>query len=312
MNVDTYKKQFLEILDRLMEMLQEFRMDVDAYMMDRSEFMRCVLTITKGDDFYGEYALSAYLDGFMDAVDLYALDDAYPDPLGEGNPDFRFNTGYDDACLGFCDPDDPVDFLSFKESVCSVIVEILYDLEFAPINDIITLEQLDMFRTRYRKYEVTSRDIPNLSDRKSQARSRSANIVARYQSFDKETGEIKYNVTSQSKAGKSYTVTFRMHDWKPDMDHLDDELQHAIKGNIEIDCTCPAFLYQGYKYIATMKGSSIDSEVRPPKETNPDRHGFACKHILKAIDSFNQDYDKFRAESKGLKLSRLRVKHSYE
>ena len=168
-------------------------------------------------------------------------------------------------------------------------------------------------RDSRRHYEVTSRDIPNLSDRRSNARSRSSNIVARYQSFDKEKGEIRYNVTSQTKAGKSYTVSFRFKNWHPDMNHLDDEIQHSMKGDIEIDCTCPAFEFQGYKYLATLKGGSIEAERRPPDKTNRDRHGFACKHILKAIDSFNQDFDKFRSEGKGLIRKRnLRVQHKYE
>lgn len=168
-------------------------------------------------------------------------------------------------------------------------------------------------RDSRRHYEVTSRDIPNLSDRRSNARSRSSNIVARYQSFDKEKGEIRYNVTSQTKAGKSYTVSFRFKNWHPDMNHLDDEIQHSMKGDIEIDCTCPAFEFQGYKYLATLKGGSIEAERRPPDKTNRDRHGFACKHILKAIDSFNQDFDKFRSEGKGMIRKRnLRVQHKYE
>ena len=161
--------------------------------------------------------------------------------------------------------------------------------------------------------EVTSRDIPNLSDRRSYARSRSSNIVARFVDFNKDTGDVHYSVTSQAKAGKSYTVTFRFKDWNPDMAHLDDEIQNAVKGNIEIDCTCPAFTYQGYKFLASVKGGSVDIERRPPNETNPDRHGYACKHILKAIDSFNQDFDKFRAEGKGMiKKHNLRVYHKYE
>lgn len=168
-------------------------------------------------------------------------------------------------------------------------------------------------RDSRRHYEVTSRDIPNLSDRRSNARSRSSNIVARYQSFNKEKGEIRYNVTSQTKAGKSYTVSFRFKNWHPDMNHLDDEIQHSMKGDIEIDCTCPAFEFQGYKYLATLKGGSIEAERRPPNKTNRDRHGFACKHILKAIDSFNQDFDKFRSEGKGVIRKRnLRVQHKYE
>jgi len=161
--------------------------------------------------------------------------------------------------------------------------------------------------------EVTSRDIQNLSDRRSYARSRSSNIVARFVDFNKDTGDVHYSVTSQAKAGKSYTVTFRFKEWNPDMAHLDDEIQHAVKGNIEIDCTCPAFTYQGYKFRASVKGGSVDIERRPPNETNPDRHGYACKHILKAIDSFNQDFDKFRAEGKGMIRKRnLRVQHKYE
>lgn len=282
----------------------------DAYPFDGEGISRYFLVLSYEESCDWRFVFSIYPDGRMDALDFSVLScDGVEEPCGELNPDYRTCVSYEDAFIDSCNVNDPTEVQEFSEVVCEIISTLVCE----ELSYMCSFGSSEPLRNFHRCFEVTSRDIPNLSDRKSQSRARSSNIVARYQSFDKETGEVKYDVTSQSKAGRSYTVTFKLHDWHPDQAHLDDEIQHAVKGNIEIDCTCPAFLYQGYKYIATMKGSSIDPEVRPPNQTNKDRHGFACKHILKAIDSFNQDYDKFRAESRGmLRKHSLKVHHKYE
>ena len=52
------------------------------------------------------------------------------------------------------------------------------------------------------------------------------------------------------------------------------------EGDVELLCTCPAFLYWGYKYIT----SQLDLNVGPPENRaptirNPDQRGVVCKHL---------------------------------
>lgn len=61
----------------------------------------------------------------------------------------------------------------------------------------------------------------------------------------------------------------------------------AIAGDLKISCTCPAYLYFGYKYILTQLDSNeADKEHRFPKIKNPKLQGVMCKHCYTAINAF--------------------------
>lgn len=75
---------------------------------------------------------------------------------------------------------------------------------------------------------------------------------------------------------------------------IDDETDTPIgrarlimyDGHIEMNCTCPSFLYHGYRYIADKNNSSIFPEKRPPVRNNPQQRGIVCKHLHKTIKAF--------------------------
>lgn len=45
------------------------------------------------------------------------------------------------------------------------------------------------------------------------------------------------------------------------------------------NCTCPAFLYWGFKYMAWKNGYGLERETRVPRVRNPHQQGYVCKHI---------------------------------
>lgn len=65
------------------------------------------------------------------------------------------------------------------------------------------------------------------------------------------------------------------------------EIENMIKnGNIKVYCSCPAFLYWGYKYMAWRKGYGLEKETRAPKIRNPYERGWVCKHLYALMQIF--------------------------
>lgn len=58
------------------------------------------------------------------------------------------------------------------------------------------------------------------------------------------------------------------------------------KGDIELYCTCPAFLYWGFQYINTQTGSVLKGkgENRFPGVRNDQLSGMYCKHLSVALE----------------------------
>lgn len=58
------------------------------------------------------------------------------------------------------------------------------------------------------------------------------------------------------------------------------DIENLIKnGNIKIYCSCPAFHYWGYQYMAWKRGYGLVKETRRPKIRNPYEKGYLCKHL---------------------------------
>ena len=123
------------------------------------------------------------------------------------------------------------------------------------------------------------------SDNRSKSAANSQSISARLYKVENRT--VFYTVTSGS-GNKQYLVKIQLIDL--DLSNL-DSLEDALQGNIKIYCSCDAFLYHGYKYIAFKAKSGIEPETRAPKITNPNMQGMACKHILVALQQMKKDYN---------------------
>lgn len=89
---------------------------------------------------------------------------------------------------------------------------------------------------------------------------------------------------------KVYTVAVLFEDFyciANDKDiSFEDAVDYAVNfGDVHIACDCPAFLYWGYRYIATELSYlyGIPREKRFPKVRNPQVRGTTCKHSDKVI-----------------------------
>ena len=127
-------------------------------------------------------------------------------------------------------------------------------------------------------------DIINKSDNRSKSKAAGEHLPARLYKVD--GNKILYTVRSSGN-DKQYIVTIQL------LDLTGNKLQSlrsALNGNIKISCTCPGFLYHGYKYISWKVNVGIDKETRSPDIRNPEKKGMACKHILTALNQMKSDY----------------------
>ena len=128
------------------------------------------------------------------------------------------------------------------------------------------------------------KEVTNKSDIRSRIKSKKEQIKAKFYKVDGDT--LLYTVNS-SKKDKQYLVKIQLLDLS---NNKLSSLKSALDGNLKISCTCPAFLYQGYKYISYKKRVGIDKETRAPNIKNPNQIGLACKHILVALEQIKSDY----------------------
>jgi len=109
-------------------------------------------------------------------------------------------------------------------------------------------------------------------------------------SYKSITGnKILFITPSHTDTGKHYIQTVILKDlptliekYKTSVKPI-DIVRKAMLGDILIDCTCPAWLYWGFKYKGTKYGYSAEKEIRPPKERNPGLKGSTCKHLDNAM-----------------------------
>ena len=92
---------------------------------------------------------------------------------------------------------------------------------------------------------------------------------------------------------KKYQTSIELTDYKKLSKLKKDTIQDRVEvlleeGDIKVSCTCPDYLYAGYKYIGTQLDYSIDKENRSPDVRNPNQDGSICKHIHKVLEDINQ------------------------
>lgn len=80
---------------------------------------------------------------------------------------------------------------------------------------------------------------------------------------------------------------------------VNEKVRLAIAGELKVGCSCPAFLYFGYKYILTqLDTNALDDENRFPKIRNPKLNGVMCKHCYIAMEAFPFNWTKIAADIK--------------
>lgn len=102
---------------------------------------------------------------------------------------------------------------------------------------------------------------------------------------------FKVDSAEKDKNGIIYDCAIRFKDW----DYVVDDTEYKpierarllmFEGDLELNCTCPSFLYWGYRYILTQLDASIVPEDRPPNVRNPQLRGVVCKHLNRVIKAF--------------------------
>jgi len=91
----------------------------------------------------------------------------------------------------------------------------------------------------------------------------------RLSNINDKTGEMTFMVRSSEfdKPGTKgnntfYANTVRFKEWddvvdEEDMKPIERARLLMFDGNLELNCTCPSFLYHGYRYLLTKHGASI-------------------------------------------------------
>ena len=103
--------------------------------------------------------------------------------------------------------------------------------------------------------------------------------------------QVKVNMPNGAKGVSNsgmYDNYVKFSDWDQMVSDDDLEPNEAARmlywvGNVEVFCTCPSFLYYGYKYICTVIDSSMYRETRKPVIRNPGEQGVVCKHLRKTF-----------------------------
>lgn len=91
-----------------------------------------------------------------------------------------------------------------------------------------------------------------------------------------------------------------MKDIESDTDLTDAEkVRLAIAGDLEVNCTCPAYLWWGYEYIMTELDAKEGSpQTIFPKVRNPQLEGTVCKHLKLSVEVFALNYSKIAKDIK--------------
>ncbi len=86
---------------------------------------------------------------------------------------------------------------------------------------------------------------------------------------------------------------------KKKVDYRQLSKQFMTKVDIQLFCSCPAFLYWGPAYILSLDkydAHYVGKEERPPSERNPKRYGAVCKHLdrlLKVLPFYGSTMSKW-------------------
>lgn len=143
--------------------------------------------------------------------------------------------------------------------------------------------------------ELTYKNIVSMIDNEFLAQKIRASALegVKLSSINDEQGEMIFFVKSSlyNKNSTIYANTVKFKEWN---DVVDEEDLNPIgrarllmfDGNLELNCTCPSFLYHGYRFLLDKNKSSIFPEPRPPVKRNPQQRGIVCKHMHRVIKAF--------------------------
>lgn len=115
-----------------------------------------------------------------------------------------------------------------------------------------------------------------------------------------DDGTLNFKVNSQTNPGKFHYVYVqadladitRLYEGVAEGEgHLEakDFNKLLLTNNFRVGCNCQAFLYWGFKYMATMGDYEIEPETRDSKIRNPDHLTGLCKHLVAVIKNLYEN-----------------------
>jgi hypothetical protein len=150
--------------------------------------------------------------------------------------------------------------------------------------------------------EFLKSDLQKGSDVKRKKRGK--RIKVEYRNTNKRTKTSIFKVTDPGGSGKSHEVRVRF----PDYSQISRQRKNITReekigmaleaGDLKVFCSCPDFLYKGFKYMATEMEYGIRKETRPPNITNKNREGTACKHTLGVLNQITKFMTKISGDMK--------------
>lgn len=104
-------------------------------------------------------------------------------------------------------------------------------------------------------------------------------------SIDYVDNTIRFQCNSVSTPGKTYSVLIQLSSLGPEeVISAGSSLATVLRdARIKVYCSCPAFIYWGFKWKAWSLGYGLFSETRFPKVRNPGVRGFVCKHLYACL-----------------------------
>ena len=129
-------------------------------------------------------------------------------------------------------------------------------------------------------------------------------IRVEYTGSNKRTKTSIFNVTDPGGSGKKWEVRVRFPDYSQVSRQRknitrEEKIELALEaGDLKVHCSCPDFLYKGFKYMATEMDYGIRKETRPPDIMNPNREGTVCKHTLGVFRRINKSINEISKDLK--------------
>ena len=145
-------------------------------------------------------------------------------------------------------------------------------------------------------FELTDKDLLRKSHEpiktlKIQPRDRAKRLSGtKLKRFHEQEGTLIFQTPSEfySKNGKKYAQHIKLLDYEKYRNdsslNYNQRADAMLKGDLSVNCNCPANLYYGGAYLLTKAGAKWGrKERRPPSIKNPRQRGVGCKHLIRAL-----------------------------
>ena len=146
--------------------------------------------------------------------------------------------------------------------------------------------------------------IDNLQKQTERKRSnRSKGVVSKYIKLEhrfnnKRIRTILFQSYDPNGSGKKWIQKIQIPELRDIIKQKNNQtLEEAIgmavhAGNVNINCSCPDFRYQGYEWMADAGEYGITTQNIAPDKNNPELNGSVCKHINSVFESIDSNIPK--------------------